>query len=142
MPYLGSGRSPTRTAASRSSLHTTLRPGESFPIDALLEKLPGDSTYIAAADTFCYQLPAADFNELLRRSPRFQDFATRYLASLLRESRRLLAMQAVSLAGEQQAMNRSLRSLIQRPPVCCAPDTPIGEALRTMAGVAHGSILS
>ncbi len=120
---------------------TTLRPGESFPIDALLEKEPGDSNYTAAADTFCYQLPAGDFDELLHRSPRFQDFATRYLTSLLHESRRLLAMQTVSLAGENQAMNRSLRSLIQRPPVCCAPDTPIGEALRTMVVERTGSIL-
>ncbi len=120
---------------------TTLRPGESFPIGALIEKQPDDSSYIAAADTFCYQLPAADFDELLRRSPRFQDFATRYLASLLRESRRLLAMQAASLAGEQQAMNRPLRSLIKRQPVCCAPDTPIGEALRAMSAARTGSIL-
>lgn len=120
---------------------TTLRPGESFPIGALLERQPGESGYTAAADTFCYQLPAAAFGELLHLSPRFQDFATRYLAALLRESRRLLAMQAVSLAGEQQAMNRPLRSLVRRPAVCCAPDTPIGEALRTMAAARTGSIL-
>jgi CBS domain-containing protein len=120
---------------------TTMRPGEGFPIGALLERQPGDSGYTAATDTFCYQLPAADFSELLHRSPRFQDFATRYLTSLLLESRRLLAMQAVSLAGENQAMNRSLRSLIKRPPVCCAPDAPIGEALRTMAAARTGSIL-
>lgn len=120
---------------------TTMRPGESFPVGALLERHPGDSSYTAVADTFCYQLPTADFNELLSRSPRFQDFATRYLASLLRESRRLLAMHTASLSGEQQTMNRSLRSLIQRPPVSCTPDTPIGEALRTMAAARTGSIL-
>lgn len=120
---------------------TTLRAGECFPIGALVEGSPGDSTFTAAADTFCYQLPAADFGELLRRSSRFHDFATRRLASLLNASRRQLAMRAASSAWEQQAMTRSLRSLIRREPVCCAPETTVGEALRAMSAARVGSIL-
>ena len=120
---------------------TTLGPGECFPIGALVEGTPGDSTFTAAADTFCYQLPAADFGELLRRSPRFHDFATRRLASLLNVSRRQLAMRAAGSAWEQQAMTRSLRSLIRRAPVCCTPETTIGEALRAMSAARVGSIL-
>jgi CBS domain-containing protein len=120
---------------------TVLRAGECFPIGQLLEKDPGLSSYIAAADTFCYQLPADDFDELLRRSPRFHEFATRHLASMLRESRRLLATRTVSLAWEQQAMSRPLRSLVRREPVVCAPETPIGEALRVMSAARVGSVL-
>lgn len=120
----------------------TMGPGECFSIGALMEKRPVTVPYVAAEDTFCYQLPAADFRELLHRSPRFQDFATDYLTSLLRESRRLLKMHFSSVASEQQAMNRTLRSLIRRPPVNCMPETPIGEALRSMYREKVGSIIS
>jgi CBS domain-containing protein len=120
---------------------TTLRPGECFPFGALVEGATGESSYTAVADTFCYLLPAGDFTELLQRSPRFRDFATRHLASLLHQSRRLLAMRTAGLASDEQAMNRSLRSLVRRPPVCCAPDTPIGEALRAMSTERVGSVL-
>src|SRR5262245_8971287 len=119
----------------------TLGAGECFSVGALLERRPVASPYIAAADTFCLQLPASDFRELLNRSPRFQDFNTRYLASLLRESRRLLTMHQSSLAGEQQAMGRTLRSLIQRAPVTCAPGATIGEALHAMKETGVGSIV-
>ncbi len=120
---------------------STLGPGECFPIGALVENAPGDSSYTAGADTFCYQLKAADFGELMRLSPRFHDYATRHLASMLRESRRLLAMRAANSAWEQQAMSRPLRSLVQRAPVSCAPDTAIGTALRAMSEARTGSIL-
>ena len=119
----------------------TLGPGEYFSIGALLERRPVTVPYTAAGDTFCYQLPAADFRELLNRSPRFQDFATRYLGSLLRESRRLLKMNFSSIASEQQSMNSTLRSLIRRPPVTCAPGTAVGQALRTMQQEKVGSII-
>ena len=118
-----------------------LGPGECFSVGALLEHRPVASPYVAATDTFCYQLPAADFHALLDRSLRFREFCTRYLSSLLQESRRLLRMHNASLATEQQAMGRSLRSLISRPPVTCAPDTPIGEALRAMQQARIGSII-
>src|SRR5688500_18477304 len=118
-----------------------LGPGECFSVGALLERRPVASPYIAAADTFCYQLPAADFRELLDRSARFREFYTRYLASLLRESRRLLRMHNASLATEQQAMGRALRALVARPVVVCPPEEPIGEALRVMWEAGIGSII-
>ncbi|MFN7086847.1 MAG: DUF294 nucleotidyltransferase-like domain-containing protein [Burkholderiales bacterium] len=124
-----------------NDLVTTLGPGECFPVGALLEERPVNSTYIAATDAFCYQLAAADFRELLRRSPHFQHFATDYLTNLLRESRRLLKVHHSSAASEQQAMNRTLRSLIRREAVKCTPQTPIGEALRAMQQEKVGSIV-
>src|SRR6185503_16125896 len=78
---------------------------------------------------------------LLARSPRFRQFCTHYLASMLQESRRLLNIQSSSAAAEQQAMGRSLRSLIRKPPVACAPDTSLEIALRTMQQKNVGSIL-
>jgi CBS domain-containing protein len=118
-----------------------LGPGECFSVGALLEHRPVASPYVAATDTFCYQLPAADFRALLDRSPRFREFCTRYLGSLLQESRRLLRMHNASLATEQQAMGRSLRSLIGRPAVTCPPHATIGAALATMREEGIGSIV-
>lgn len=118
-----------------------LGPGECFSVGALLERRPVASSYVAASDTFCYQLPAADFRALLDLSPRFREFCTRYLGSLLQESRRLLRMHNASLATEQQAMGRSLRSIVGRPAVTCAPGATIGEALRTMSEEGTGSMV-
>jgi len=47
-----------------------LGPGECFSVGALLEKRPVTSPYVAAADTFCYQLTAEDFSTLIHRSTR------------------------------------------------------------------------
>jgi CBS domain-containing protein len=132
---------PAETYHLPSGAELTLGPGECFSVGALLERRPVASAYVAAADTFCLQLPAAGFHELLDRSPRFREFSTRYLASLLRESRRLLSMHQASLAAEQQAMGRTLRSLIQRAPVTCVPGSTIGDALRAMKDAAVGSII-
>ena len=120
---------------------TVLEPGECFPIHALMEHRATTSTYTAEADTFCYQLPADTFAVLLDGSARFREFATGYLSSLLRDSQRLLKMHLSAHAGEEQAANRSLRSLIQRPAVTCTPETSIGDALRAMERARIGSIL-
>jgi len=127
------------TGAARETL--ALGPGECFSVGALLEKRPVTVPYVAAADTFCYQLTAEDFSALVHRSARAQDFARNYLTSLLRESRQLLKMQFAGAATEQQAINRALRSLIGRPPVSCRLETSIGAALRTMHEAKTGSII-
>jgi CBS domain-containing protein len=119
----------------------TLGPGECFSVYALMEKRAVGSPYIAAADTFCYQLPTAIFTELLHRSPRFLEFSTHYLRSLLQESRRLIRMHSASAATEQQAMNRALRDLVKRAPVSCLPETTLGTALQLMHGARVGSIV-
>ena len=119
----------------------SLGPGECFSVGALLEKRPVTSRYVAAADTFCYQLPADDFATLIHRSERAQDFARNYLTSLLRESRQLLQIQFAGMATEQQAINRTLRSLNSRPPVACRLETPVKMALRTMHEAKIGSIV-
>jgi CBS domain-containing protein len=118
-----------------------LGPGECFSVGALLEKRPVTSPYVAAADTFCYQLTSENFATLIHRSARAQEFATSYLTSMLRESRQLLKMQFAGMATEQQAINGLLRALIRRPPVSCRLETPIVDALRTMHAAKIGSII-
>lgn len=119
----------------------SLGAGECFSVSALLEQRPVMAPYTAVTDTFCYEFPATRFTELLNRSPVFREFATAYLTAMLRESRRLIKMNFTSATGEQQAMIRTLRSLVTRPAVTCAPQTPVEEVLRTMQGLKIGSIL-
>jgi CBS domain-containing protein len=119
----------------------TLGPGECFSVYALMEKRAVGSPYTAAEDTFCYQLPAALFDELLRRSARFQDFSMHYLRSLLQESRRLIKMHSASSASEQQAMSRTLRDLVQRAPVTCQANASLETSLRLIQQARVGSIV-
>lgn len=119
----------------------TLEAGECFSVYALMEKRAVGSPYTAAADTFCYQLPADIFAELLHRSPRFQEFSTHYLRSLLQESRRLIQMHSAGSAAEQQAMNRHLRELVRSAPVTCDGNTALEVALRRMHEARVGSIV-
>ncbi len=119
----------------------TLRPGESFSVGALLERRAVTHLYSAAEDTFCYQLAAADFHELLQRSPHFHAFCTRFVTSLLQQSRRQLQMQYSGITSEQQTMNTSLRTLIKRPPLSCGPDTPVAQVLQAMQTHKVGSMI-
>jgi CBS domain-containing protein len=132
---------PFNAAHSDDAQPLTLGPGECFSVSALLENRPVMAPYTAVADTFCYELPAAHFPGLLDRSPVFREFTTAFLASMLRESRRLIKLNFVAASGEQQTMSRPLRSLVTRPPVTCAPETPLGEVLRLMQSRKIGSML-
>ena len=46
-----------------------LTDGEMFPLGALLAGRAVANRYVAAADTFCYRLPAADFHGLRQDAP-------------------------------------------------------------------------
>ena len=120
---------------------SNLGPGECFSVGAMLEKRPVTASHTAVADTFCYELPATHFPELLDRSAVFRNHATRYLASLLAQSRKLIQLHLASPADEQQAMSRTLRSLVARAPVTCGPDTPLVNVLQTMQSRKIGSML-
>lgn len=132
---------PFNAAHSDDVQPVTMGPGECFSVSAMLENRPVVSPYTAIADTFCYELPADCFPELLNRSPVFREFTTEFLASMLRESRRLIQLNFNATTGEQQAMSRALRSLIKRQPVTCVPETPLGDVLRTMQNRKIGCML-
>lgn len=132
---------PFAATQSGDAQPVSISTGECFSVGALLEKRPVMAPYTATTDTFCYEFPATQFPELLNRSPVFREFATRYLTAMLRESRRLIKMNFSAAAGEQQAMSRTLRSLVTRPAITCAPQTPVQEVLRTMQALKIGSML-
>jgi CBS domain-containing protein len=114
---------------------------ESFPLGALLAKRPVASVYRAKEDTFCYELPEADFRRILHLSEPFHDFCTRRLASLLEQSKHIIQAQYARTTTEQQSMNSPLSAVIRHSPVSCAADTPMVEVLRTMKGRNIGSMI-
>lgn len=119
-----------------------LHEGECFPLGALLSRRAVASTYRAGRDTFCFELEAADFHELLRVSEPFHDFCTRRIANLLEQSKQALQAQYAKSSSDQQSMSSTLASLIRREPVSCAPETPLRTVLETMHKLGIGSMIA
>ena len=119
-----------------------LHEGECFPLGALLSRRAVASTYRAGQDTFCFELAAADFRELLKRSEAFHDFCTRRLANLLEQSKQVIQAEYAKSSSEQQSMSSTLASLIRGDPVTCAPETPLRQVLGTMHRLAIGSMVA
>ncbi|MDP2432037.1 MAG: DUF294 nucleotidyltransferase-like domain-containing protein [Pseudomonadota bacterium] len=119
-----------------------LHEGECFPLGALLSKRSVASTYRAGHDTFCFELAAADFRELLKISDPFNDFCTRRIANLLEQSKQVLQAQYAKSSSDQQSMSSTLETLIRREPVTCAPETSLREVLETMHKLGIGSMVA
>ena len=132
---------PVHATQTGDSDPVVLGPGECFSVTALLEQRAVMSPYRAASDCFCYRFPAAQFQNLLNRSPVFREFATRFLSRMLRESRQMLRMHYLSAGNEQQAMTRPLRSLLGRTPVSCRADATIADVLQTLSRRRVGSMI-
>ena len=116
----------------------TLGPGEGFPIGAISAGRPSTNSHVAVEDTYCFQLPAADFLRLQELSPSFQIFCTRYIASLMSQSREQLQAHFSQRAAEQQTMTTSLANLVKKAPVYVSPTLPTRAALEKMAEASVG----
>ena len=119
-----------------------LHEGECFPLGALLSKRGVTSTYRAKQDVFCYELAAADFQELIQLSPPFQDFCTRRIASLLEQSKQIIQAQYARSSVEQQSLSSPLSAIIRRNPVTCSAETPVRSVLETMHALGIGSMVA
>jgi CBS domain-containing protein len=122
-----------------SGVEWELGAGECFPLSPLMAQRAVSSLYQARADTTCYALPAEDFFELLKNSPAFGDFCTRWIAAQLEQSLRALKQQHA--AGEGDQLYTPLSAVIRRGAVSCAQDTPIRTVLATMNEQGVGSII-
>ncbi len=118
-----------------------LATGEMFPLGALLAGRGAANRYVAASDTFCYLLPAADFHTLLSRSAEFHDFCTRRIASLLEESQRAVQAEYALALDDDSRFARPLASLVQRAPLSTLAGTPLAEALGAMEAAQVGSMI-
>lgn len=118
-----------------------LAAGEMFPLGALLAGRGAANRYVAATDTFCYLLPAADFHALLETSPEFNDFCTRRIASLLEESQRAVQAEYALALDDDGRFARPLASLVRRAPLATLATTPLAEALDAMERARVGSVV-
>ena len=118
-----------------------LTSGEMFPLGALLTGRAVANRYIAASDTFCYRLAAADFHALLGRSRAFSDFCTRRIASLLEQSQRAVQSEYALAQDDENRFSRPVRSLVRQEPLSVKPDTPLAGALAAMDEARVGSVV-
>jgi len=128
--------------ASEADTWLELAAGECFPLGALLANRPVASVYRAGSDTFCYELPAADFRQLIDMSAAFRDFCTRRIANLLEHSKQVIQAQYSHSSVEQQSLASPLAAVIRREPVTCSPDTSVRKALKVMREQHVGSMIA
>ncbi|MBI2307373.1 MAG: CBS domain-containing protein [Rhodocyclales bacterium] len=119
----------------------TLGMGECFPIGSVMARRASTNSYVAIVDTFCYQLAAEDFVQLMQMSQQFNLFCTQYIATLLNQSRRQLQVQFAQRAAEQQSMSSPLSSIISKAPVSVGPETPIRQVVEAMVSGHVGSMV-
>ena len=118
-----------------------LGPGEMFPLAQVFHRKASGGCFETMADTFCYQLPAADCAEAVARSPRLRAHAFDQFAALLSDARQALAMAIAARLQDEQRLERPLRLLVRRPVVHCSPQATVEAALRLMHQACVGSVL-
>lgn len=128
--------------ATESDTWMELTEGECFPLGALLANRAVASFYKAGSDTFCYELPAAAFSELIGMSAAFRDFCTRRIANLLEHSKQVIQAQYSHSSAEQQSLASPLSAIVRRSPVTCTPETTVREVLKTMHELHVGSMVA
>jgi CBS domain-containing protein len=128
-------------AGVEQAADVVLGAGECFPIGSLVGRRATAYTYRAVRDSFCWELPAAEFHALLEQSARWRTFCMDYLADLVTQSQRARLAAAVTTLGEGVGMLAPLRSAVTRAPVSCGPDTPVGEVVRRMHADRIGSMV-
>ncbi|HWR75768.1 MAG TPA: DUF294 nucleotidyltransferase-like domain-containing protein [Thiobacillus sp.] len=130
-------------AGATAEGHTVLQlaTGEMFPLGALLAGRGAANRYVAATDSFCYLLDAADFHALLAKSTEFNDFCTRRIASLLEDSQRAVQSEYALALDDESRFARPLASLIRCAPLSVLPDTPLASALAAMEAARVGSVV-
>ncbi|NLY57800.1 MAG: CBS domain-containing protein [Gammaproteobacteria bacterium] len=115
--------------------------GECFPLAALIGERATRTAHIAAEHTFCLQLPRQDFQQLVKLSPIFRDFALRGVSSLLDQVNQQAQRQARETVGALYSLETPLEQIAIRQPVVCSADTPIQQAVRAMHEASVGSIV-
>jgi CBS domain-containing protein len=128
--------------ASDADTWLELAEGECFPLGALLANRPVASIYRAGTDTFCFELSAADFRELIGLSAAFRDFCTRRIANLLEHSKQIIQAQYSHSSAEQQSLASPLSAIIRRAPVTCSPETSVRQTLDVMRDMRIGSMIA
>jgi CBS domain-containing protein len=128
--------------AAEADTWLELTEGECFPLGALLAHRPVAGVYRAGKDTFCYELPVADFQVLLGMSTPFRDFCTRRIANLLEHSKQIIQAQYTQSSAEQQSLTSPLSAIIRRTPCTCSGHTSVRAVLQQMHELRIGSMVA
>jgi CBS domain-containing protein len=115
--------------------------GECFPIGALVGRRATIYAFKAEEDSFCWELPAAEFHALLEASPQFRAFCMDQLAQLLERSRRERRAAAAESLAEGVDMLAPLRTIVSREAVSCGAGEPVSQVVRTMHARRIGSMV-
>jgi CBS domain-containing protein len=132
------GRRPGRPDEPAAS---TLTPGDTFPVGALLAERAVVSEYWAVGDVFCWRLSKADFDTLIARSPAFLDFCKRRMGALLDLSNRALQASYAQQATQWRSLATPLGDLLRRAPVTVPADTPLRTVFERMEQERVGSVI-
>ncbi len=116
-------------------------PGDLFPLSAALAARAVSAPYRAVQDTFVLTLSASVMHQLAQQSSVFADFLKSRIQKFLDLSRQALQRAYSSQTLSEQSLETTLGELIRGQPVCCAPDTPLREALQAIHQKHIGSIL-
>ena len=127
--------------ATGESVTQNIGPGNCFPIGGIAASRPSICAYIAVEDTFCLQISADDFTQLMQLSPSFHLYCTQYIAGLLNQSRQQLQSSLAQRASDQQTMTTLLGDLLKRAPISTTPDTPTRVALEQMRDARIGCMV-
>lgn len=119
-----------------------LHEGECFPLGAILAGRPAGSQFVAATDTFVYELTLAGFQQLRHDSPVFRDYCEQRTALLLEYSKQIIQAQYSRSHAEQPALTMPLQALIRREPVTCTLTATLRDALQCMNEQQVGSIIA
>lgn len=115
--------------------------GDVFPVGAAMARRAVTAVYSATQDTFVLALPEADMQALAQRSEPFADFLNGRILKFLELSRRALHVAYASQTLAEQSLEAPLAGVARKAPVCCAPDTPLRDALAEMLRLRIGSML-
>lgn len=131
-------RGPQRDAAGGVALE--LLPGDGFPVAAIVGDRPTRTTYVAAEDTFCLQLPVPDFVCLLQVSQPLRQFVFKGVSSLLGQLHQQVQQRATVSLGAQYSLDMRLRELLGREPQTCSPGVSVQAAVQQMHARRVGSL--
>ncbi|MGH8810917.1 MAG: DUF294 nucleotidyltransferase-like domain-containing protein [Advenella sp.] len=119
-----------------------LHEGECFPLGAILAGRSPGSQFVAATDTFVYELSLAGFAQLRAESPVFRDYCEQRTALLLEYSKQIIQAQYSRSSAEHPALTMPLQQLIRREPVTCSSSLPLRDVLQHMKEQQVGSIIA
>jgi CBS domain-containing protein len=115
--------------------------GDLFPASAAFAGRAVTASYRASEDTFLLALPVRDMHQLAQRCVPFAAYLTQRETNFLNLSRKALQEAFAAHAMAQQTLDSPLAQLITKPPISCAAQTPLREALDTMHQARIGAML-